>query len=135
MMPFDVRVLECKPRVLVVDDDLAILRALARMIGREFEVHAASTTAEAASMLATTGFVAVISDYDMPGDRDGLYVLARARELQPSARRVLHTGSDPHGIRLRGESWLVEHLLSKPASKDELLATLSSHRGPPESLC
>lgn len=119
-----------KPRVLVVDDDPLVLRMLARMLGPGFQVQVACSTAEATSMLAATEFVAVISDYEMPGGRDGLYLLALVREVQPWARRVLHTGFSPPSIRLRSESCVVEHLVCKPALAGELLAVLQQPHSP-----
>lgn len=76
-------------RVLLVDDDEPLVRALARTLrlaGHEVE---ACTSAEAAlQQLSAAPFDAIISDVEMPG-MDGVALLRHCRQQHPRLRRVL----------------------------------------------
>jgi signal transduction histidine kinase len=90
-------------RVLVVDDDDLVRRALAAELQREHTVTAVDGGTAAFAAMARGEFDVVISDLSMP-DHDGLEVLAIARQLNPGAVRILLTGYlDDHAQRaLRG---------------------------------
>jgi response regulator RpfG family c-di-GMP phosphodiesterase len=80
------------PRVLLVDDEPNVLKALRRSLaGRGFEVSMASCGAEALALLAREPVDAIVCDMRMPG-MDGTEVLKRSLELAPNAVRVLLTG-------------------------------------------
>lgn len=80
------------PRILIVDDDPRILRALERLLRRNgFEVRCCAEAEAALAAVEAFQPFAVISDFKMPGE-NGLRFLARVRELLPTARRCLLTG-------------------------------------------
>ncbi|MGB7861694.1 MAG: response regulator [Acidimicrobiia bacterium] len=61
------RILEDKPRVLVVDDSAGVRQLLsATLNGAGFEVEVASGAREAVLAMATDGFAAMVVDYSMP---------------------------------------------------------------------
>jgi len=69
------------PRVLVVDDDDAVRRMLARMLElRGFLVDTASNALAAMQRLREQRFDALLSDVLMPGDLDGLDLARWARQ-------------------------------------------------------
>lgn len=73
------------PRVLVVDDDPAICRALVRLLGRwGYLVVTASTMDEALELLTAWRPRVMIVDRHL-GDEDGLELLARTRALLAGA--------------------------------------------------
>ena len=82
------------PRILIVDDEAALRRAVARELRREFEVTAAGTCAEALQLLpGQPPIVAIISDYLLGPGPTGLDLLAEVARCAPDCRRVLFSGS------------------------------------------
>jgi EAL domain-containing protein (putative c-di-GMP-specific phosphodiesterase class I) len=102
-------------RILVVDDESLIRRAITRILGSEgYQVVTASDAEEAMRYAGDTAFDLALIDYDMPG-RDGLWALSSLREVQPGCIRVLMTGRTDFPIVVeainRGE---VLRVLQKP---------------------
>jgi EAL domain-containing protein (putative c-di-GMP-specific phosphodiesterase class I) len=82
-----------RPRVLVVEDEPALLRAMARALGSAgFEVTTAMNGREAVEILATTEVDAVVSDIRMP-DMDGIQLLRAVREKDLELPVILVTAS------------------------------------------
>ena len=75
--------------VLLVDDDVMLLKA-ARLVleGDGARVHAFSDPVAALQSAGRNHYDLVIADMRMPG-MDGLQLLARVRDVSPSAKRVL----------------------------------------------
>ena len=81
-----------RPRVLFVDDEVNVLRGIARTLHAGYEVHTAGGGEEALAKLAADGpFAAVVSDMRMPG-MDGAAFLQRAFAQAPDTVRLLLTG-------------------------------------------
>lgn len=78
---------------LVVDDDVPLLQACARVLSRAgFEVTAATTGGEAVALIRERPpFDVILSDISIP-DLDGVALLGEVRRLDPDARVVLMTG-------------------------------------------
>lgn len=113
------------PRVLVVDDDEMVLRALARTLGAGHHVVTASTPEQALALLQAQPFELVISDLNMRREGDGRWVLEQARAHRPEARRILMSGD--RGVPDDGA--LFERFLAKPFTNETLLACVA----PPSS--
>jgi two-component system response regulator DevR len=83
-----------RPRFLVVDDDTAVQRCLARIVRPHGEFVAADTFQRALSLLgdgsAWTGF---FFDVELP-DGSGLDLLAQAREQHPITPAMVLTGNN-----------------------------------------
>jgi DNA-binding NtrC family response regulator len=80
-------------RVLVVEDEVAVGRALARWLTREgAEVLVLNDSALVEGALRHQAPTIVICDFLMPG-RDGVEVLQLVKTLAPLARRCLLSGS------------------------------------------
>ncbi len=76
-------------RILVVDDDPQLRRAMARELEAEFEVLTAGNAVEAATLLAAQPEVAaVVTDLMMPGPR-GTDLLGDVRRSRRGCGRVL----------------------------------------------
>jgi len=85
-------------RVLVVEDDELMRRAVGRLLSREFDVSFASDGAEALPMVLSGSFDSVLSDVDMPGMRgDELYEAVLAKDPDRAKTIVLMTGGEPRG--------------------------------------
>lgn len=117
-----------RPRVLLVDDEALVAKALARLLGKAADVSVALSAAQALDALAGGEFDAVISDYNMPG-RDGLSLLEEVTRRWPHVTRVLHSGAMPKEARSAVERGIVHELVDKPAPRDVLLRVVSTrHR-------
>src|SRR5919197_653023 len=89
-------------RVLVVDDEPGVLRAVRRVLERDYEVHCASTPAEALERAASFPPDLALLDVRMPG-MDGFELRRRLAAGHPDLDVILMTGSltepDAHLIR------------------------------------
>lgn len=113
--------------ILIVDDEPEVLDVLSEQLRCEGYAVTGCRTAEAAlERLKTVPFAAILSDQNMPGMR-GLELLARCRELQPHASRVLITGLFSLDTAIsainQGE---IFRFLTKPWARAELVATLAN---------
>jgi CheY-like chemotaxis protein len=82
-----------EPSVLLVDDDRLLLRSLARTLSqRRLRVLQATTPAQALLVLTTRHVDIVVSDFEMPGEPNGLELLAEVQRKFPLVRRVLMSG-------------------------------------------
>ncbi len=78
--------------LLLVDDEPALLAALRRTLGAAgYGCVVAGSGREALAVLESQPVQVIITDIDMP-EMDGLELLRRAREVAPSAVRVVLTG-------------------------------------------
>jgi two-component system, probable response regulator PhcQ len=112
-------------RLLLVDDELPVLRALQRSLRQAFgaglAVRACQDPGQALQHLAQTRFDAVLSDIHMPG-LDGMRLLHHCAELQPECVRMILTGQSDFALAQRAMNELgVVRYLSKPWD-DEALA-------------
>ncbi|AJD50105.1 response regulator receiver domain-containing protein [Isoalcanivorax pacificus W11-5] len=80
-----------KATVLFVDDEARILRTLALAFGARYRVLTANSGREAIDLLRDNTVQVVVSDQRMP-QMTGVEVLRQARDMQPSAMRILLTG-------------------------------------------
>ena len=114
-----------QPGVLFVDDEVNILKSLARLfLAEPVRVFTASSAAEALALVAAERISVVVSDQRMPGTT-GVRLLAQVRERSPEVVRILLTGHTEIGIAIeainQGE---IFRLLTKPWNDDELRATV-----------
>ncbi|HEY0477843.1 MAG TPA: response regulator [Kofleriaceae bacterium] len=116
-----------RPRVLFVDDEPAVLEALAANLRRGYDVVTApSGVAGLEHLRAESGFAVVVSDMRMP-KMDGTTFLALARDAAPDATRILLTGQTDLEAAIK----VINHgqiyrFLTKPCSRDTLRAAIDS---------
>ena len=114
-------------RILIVDDDSAVLDVLAsalrtQLIGTVVET---ATTADAAlRQLAQASYDAIVSDIRMP-DMDGLTLLKKIRTLSPETPTILITGVDDHDLAVQALRIGAYDYIRKPLEIDYLLASLN----------
>jgi two-component system OmpR family response regulator len=119
-------------RLLLVEDDVKLVRALARGLGREgYTVDVAGTGEEALSQARVNDYEAIVLDVMLPGI-DGFAV---CRGLRRSGRRVpvlMLTARIDVSDRIRGLDSGADDYLIKPFDFGELLARLRAliRRGP-----
>jgi DNA-binding response OmpR family regulator len=82
-----------KERLLLVDDDKAILRAFKKIFeNRGYEVDVADTGKQAIKMAGETCYVAALLDVVLP-DMDGTDLLSKLNQKIPDSVKIILTGS------------------------------------------
>jgi PAS domain S-box-containing protein len=113
-------------RVLIVDDDAALLEALPEAIRLRMdgiEIETCDSAPDALERIAAADFDAIVTDIKMPGI-DGLALLREIQERRPNTPTLLITG---HGERdlavqaLRGGAY---DFIQKPIDRDYFIASL-----------
>jgi two-component system, probable response regulator PhcQ len=117
------------PRLLLVDDEADILRALTRLLRRlrpVWQCDATSDPRRACELLSEHAYHVVLTDLRMP-DIDGLSLLQEVVRLQPMAVRLLLTGTADFATAQRAvnESGVYRYL-TKPWQDPILVAHLDS---------
>lgn len=109
------------PKVLCVDDDPALLRALHWLLREGFEVTVAQDGAQALALLGRERFDVIVSDQRMPG-MSGAEFLQQARALAPHSVALLLTGyADFSAVVHALNEGEVFRFISKPWDNDALL--------------
>jgi DNA-binding NtrC family response regulator len=80
-----------QPRVLCVDDEPGVLRALEALLRERFDVSCTTDAREALERVRHSAFDVVISDQRMPG-MTGTEFLEQVKHLSPRTMRLLLTG-------------------------------------------
>jgi CheY-like chemotaxis protein len=118
-----------RPKVLIVDDEPEVAKALRRMLTRRgFDVETVTSAAEALERLEPLAPDIVISDYRMPGMK-GPDLLDEVKRRAPAAARFLISGQTALGDAAGGVSAAGHHVLPKPWDNDELVAALNAALG------
>jgi signal transduction histidine kinase len=115
------------PRVLIVDDDAALLQALPEALRLRLDgvtVDTCDTASEALDRIAATDYDAIISDIKMPG-MDGLALLAKIGALRPDTPTLLITGHGEHDLALQALRGGAYDFIQKPIDRDYFVASLS----------
>ena len=119
-------------RVLIMDDEPAIRRGLARLLGLLGYESEASENGELALECYRTGlrdgapFDLVVLDMAVAKGMGGEETLRRLREIDPKVRAVVSSGYTDYAARLRFEALGFAAILSKPYDLKTLKATLQA---------
>jgi PAS domain S-box-containing protein len=114
-------------RVLIVDDDLALLQALPEALKLRLDtvtVDTCASASEALGRIAATDYDAIISDIKMPG-MDGLALLAQICALRPDTPTLLITGHGEHDLAVQALRGGAYDFIQKPIDRDYFVASLS----------
>lgn len=119
-----------RPRILLVDDDPMVTRALRRELRDEpWDVECADSGQQAWTMFQEHEFDVVVSDECMPG-LSGAELLARVRDRAPSVVRILLSGQATLDAALRAINLAdVYRFLLKPCPCADVAATIRSALG------
>ncbi|HEX3203251.1 MAG TPA: response regulator [Nitrospiraceae bacterium] len=113
-------------RVLIVDDDPALLHALPETVKtrmREVAVETSDTAPEALKRISETDYDAIITDIKMPG-MDGLALLGEIRTLRPDTPTLLITGHGEHELAVQALRGGAYDFIQKPIDRDYFVASL-----------
>jgi DNA-binding NtrC family response regulator len=110
--------------ILICDDDPDIRASMRRTL-RGYEVVEASSPKEAIDTLRTRKFDAIVSDFSMDADNDGLDLLQHARFQYPNIVRFLVTGNRDVEVAMRAvNEGAVDRYFLKPWNDDRLRSAL-----------
>ncbi len=113
-------------RVLLVDDDVALLQALPqalRLRMSEVTVDTADTAAAALDRIASRDYDTIVTDIKMPG-MDGLALLAEIRGRRPDTPILMITGHGEYDLALRALRGGAYDFIQKPIDRDDFVASL-----------
>lgn len=113
-------------RVLFVDDEPNVLKALQRIFRQEnYQIATASSGDEALRLFADEPFQVVISDYLMPG-MNGAELLRRIKQTYPETIRIMLTGhADTGAVMGAINDGAVYKFILKPWNDDDLRVTVA----------
>ena len=121
-------------RILIVDDDESILKALRRLltvtpcaVGEQsfkLTVDVISTPIDALEKAKHTAYDLVLSDYRMP-TMNGVQFLKAFRQIQPDAARLILSGyADLNGLIAAINEAGINRFISKPWNDYELISAI-----------
>lgn len=121
-----------RPRILVLDDERAIVELLGFLLEENFETTLCTDAVTAITLIETKEFDLVLTDLRMPGC-SGVEVVRRARVTQPRTPVVVLTGCTEADAELQQVMDLgIQGVIHKPfrASAEQLNDTLMSYLVP-----
>lgn len=120
-------------RVLVVDDDDSVLRAMMGYLARGgYRVDGCEGGQGAVDRLRAAHYDLLVTDLMMPG-MNGLALIRRAREVQPGLPVVIVTGHSTEAMAIEALNMGVSAYLKKPARSAALLAAVAKALGASEA--
>jgi PAS domain S-box-containing protein len=113
-------------RVLIVDDDTALLEALPealRLRMNGVEIDTAETALDALENIREVDYDAVISDIKLPG-MDGLALLTEIKQVRPGTPTLLITGHGEHDLAVQALRGGAYDFVQKPIDRDYFVRSL-----------
>ncbi len=108
-------------RILIVDDDLSILRVFKKLLEREgFIVETAETGKDALKKIAKEKYRLCFVDVKLP-DMDGTELLLDIAE-DPHAIKIIITGYSGEEVQKKAADFGADDFLVKPVKPEELIA-------------
>lgn len=118
------QVLPVLPRVLLVDDERALLKSYDRLLSSNgFEVTGASSASEALQAIEAGSFDTVVTDISMPG-MDGVELLRALRRFDLDVPVVMHTAVPSVGSAAQSLELGAFRYLTKPVRLADFLETV-----------
>jgi two-component system response regulator TctD len=111
-------------RVLLVEDNAELVSLLKKGLAQSsFDTDAVSTAADAAHVLSTMRYAAIVLDLGLP-DEDGLSVLRELRRRGDATPVLVLTARDGVSDRVTGLRDGADDYMAKPFAMEELVARL-----------
>ena len=113
-------------RVLVIDDDPALLQALPaalRIRMAAVTVDTADSAAAALDRIAATDYDAIVTDIKMPG-MDGVALLSEIRTRRPDTPVLMITGHGGHALAVQALRGGADDFIQKPIDRDYFVESL-----------
>ncbi|MGZ6390931.1 MAG: ATP-binding protein [Ktedonobacterales bacterium] len=115
-----------QPRILIVDDDAALLEALPTALQirmPDTQVDTCDSALAALERIAQTDYDAIVSDIKMP-EMDGLALLGEIHSLRPDTPTLLITGHGEHDLAIQALRGAAYDFIQKPIDRDYFVASL-----------
>jgi two-component system, OmpR family, sensor histidine kinase ResE len=115
-----------RPRILLVDDDAALLEALPETLRLRLDgvdVDTCDSALEALRRIEQYDYDVIVSDIKMPG-MDGLGLLAEIKERRPATPTLLITGHGERDLAVAALRGGAHDLVQKPIDRDYFVASL-----------
>lgn len=110
------------PRILLVDDDEAVLYTLSAVLQSSgFEVSAAANVSEALALVGSQTFDALLTDLHMPRPGDGLTVVSAMRHTNPKAVTLICSAFPEMQQATTAILQQADEILVKPLRPDHLV--------------
>jgi signal transduction histidine kinase len=113
-------------RILIVDDDTALLQALPQAVHLrlpDVQVDTSDSASRALTLIPTVEYDAIVSDIKMPG-MDGLTLLSKIQEVCPGTPTLLITGHGDHNLAIQALRGGAYDFIQKPIDRDYFVAAL-----------
>jgi DNA-binding NtrC family response regulator len=113
-------------RILIVDDDPALLEALPEAVRLRIgpiDVETCDSAIAAAERIEARDYDAIVTDIKMPG-MDGLALLSLIRERRPETPTLLITGHGEGDLGLRALAGGAYEYILKPIDRDSFAMSL-----------
>jgi PAS domain S-box-containing protein len=116
-------------RLLVVDDDIAVLRSVEAVLVRNgFDVSAVDTVPEALGLISRKKFDVLLADMNIGEPGDGFTLVSAMRRVQPDACTFILTGYPDIDSAIKAIRNQVDDYFVKPLKVEQLLSTIESVR-------
>jgi two-component system nitrogen regulation response regulator GlnG len=115
-----------QPRVLIVDDDPALLQALPETLRLRMDgvtVDTADSATAALDRIASWDYDAIVTDIKMPG-MDGFALLAEIRARRPDTPTLMITGHGEHALAIGALRGGACDFIQKPIDRDYFVSSL-----------
>ena len=115
-----------KLRVLIVDDDTALLQALPQAIAlrmQDIHVDTSASALEALQQVQESEYDAIVSDIKMPG-MDGITLIEKLQVLCPDTPMLLITGHGERDLAIRALRVGAYDFIQKPIDRDYFVSSL-----------
>lgn len=119
--PFDAH------RILVVDDEPAVLFAYQKLIEKDgMAVDISTSFEDAVRYIIARSYLAVIADMRLAGtnNEDGLEILRIIQKVRPDTKMILATGFGYDGIDKIAQDMGVSHYFNKPVPPSAIMEAL-----------
>jgi len=114
------------PKILIAEDDAFFRDSMERLLESSgYETRSCFCGKEALARLGEEVFDILITDFQMPG-MDGLELIGKARNMDPTMAMILVTGVPPEDLGDRLKKSRVNGFLSKPLDWQNLILLLES---------
>ena len=115
-----------KPKLLVVEDDIEILRFLQKFLQKDFDIQVCSSSETMYERLKQDKFDIIIMDIALSGEKDGLQLTRELREMEeykdaPIIAMSAHVFEKDRDNAFKAG---VDKFLAKPVSNEKLRDTL-----------
>ena len=113
-------------RILLVDDDVALLEALPQAILLRMDgvqIDTSETATDALERIKEVDYDAIVTDIKMPG-MDGLALLEAIGKVRPGTPTLLVTGHGEHDLAVRALRGGAYDFVAKPIDRDYFIASL-----------